>query len=108
MTSFEFLLLTLATFRLTRLLVFDRIFEFIRRPFLTEVEEDGEVYIVPKENGLVGWIGELISCYWCTGVWSAALLYACYMFVPYSDPLIYILGIAGVAALIEWVVQFRV
>ncbi|MDQ7860281.1 DUF1360 domain-containing protein [Peribacillus frigoritolerans] len=24
---------------------------------------------MPKEKGLLGWIGQLLSCFWCVGVW---------------------------------------
>lgn len=107
MTVFEFILLCLASFRLTRLLVFDKITEFIRRPFHEAIEEelsDGTVeeYIQLKGTGLRRWIGELLSCYWCTGIWSTAFLYLLYEFYsPLSEPLIVIFAIAGLAAIIE-------
>ncbi|MET3698326.1 uncharacterized protein DUF1360 [Bacillus oleivorans] len=109
---FDFFLLSLASFRLTRLVVFDKITEFIRRPFFvewTEVNENGEVetYIKPKEKGFQSWVGELISCYWCTGVWSALGLYGGYLAYPsLFQPIIVVLAIAGLAALIETIVHF--
>lgn len=39
LSVFEFLLLALATFRLTRLIVFDKITAFLRSSFIEEVEE---------------------------------------------------------------------
>ncbi|HWO77529.1 MAG TPA: DUF1360 domain-containing protein [Bacillus sp. (in: firmicutes)] len=108
---FDFLLLSLASFRLTRLLVFDKITEFIRRPFFvewTEVNQDGveETYIKPKEKGLQSWIGELLSCYWCMGVWSALGLYGgLIVYPPIFQPIIVVLAIAGLAALIETIVH---
>ncbi|MCC3355655.1 DUF1360 domain-containing protein [Bacillus sp. REN16] len=107
LTVFEFILLGLASFRLTRLLVFDKITEFIRRPFHEMIEEelpDGTVeeYIQLKGTGLRRWIGELLSCYWCTGIWATGFLYLLYVFyTPLSEPLIVIFAIAGLAAIIE-------
>ncbi|WP_449539509.1 DUF1360 domain-containing protein [Ferdinandcohnia sp. Marseille-Q9671] len=107
MTIFEFILLGLASFRLTRLLVFDKITEFIRRPFhevIVEELPDGNVeeYIQLKGSGLRRWIGELLSCYWCTGIWSTIFLYVIYtLYLPLSEPLILIFAIAGLAAIIE-------
>ncbi|MEH7417911.1 DUF1360 domain-containing protein [Neobacillus drentensis] len=111
-TFLTLLLLSLASFRLTRLLVFDRIFEFIREPFFDEVREehDGEVeiYYVPKKAGVKKFIGELLSCYWCTGIWSAAFIVSFHYICPdISRPIILILAVAGVASLLElWVQHF--
>lgn len=110
-SGFHFLLLALASFRLTRLFVFDKITEFIRGPFFiewTELNEDGveEVYMKPKEKGIKGWIGELLSCYWCTGIWSAIGLYVGYLVAPFLfKHIIILLAIAGVAAIIETIIQ---
>ncbi|MCX8045281.1 MAG: DUF1360 domain-containing protein [Anoxybacillus gonensis] len=106
MDVFHFFLLCIASFRLTRLLVYDRITSFLRAPFHDEFEQDGETYIVVKGTGLKKWIGELLSCHWCTGVWCAALLYVGGIYVPnVVMPFVSILAIAGVASVIETIVQ---
>lgn len=103
----DFSLLALATFRLTRLLVYDKITQFIRKPFHYEYEkvlEDGtvETYFEIKGTGIQKFIGELLSCYWCTGVWCALFLYLGYLFIPnYFIPIIIILSIAGCASFLE-------
>jgi len=109
-TFLTLLLLSLASFRLTRLLVFDRIFEFIREPFFDEVteEHDGEteIYYIPKKAGVKKFIGELLSCYWCTGVWSSAFIVGFHYICPgFSGPIILILAVAGLASLLELCVQ---
>lgn len=106
-----FCLVALAAFRLTRLFVFDKITEFIRRPFFNEVEEeiDGEteVFIVPKETGIRKWIGELLSCYWCTGIWVSIFLILLYYYTPnVAEPIIIVLAVAAVAAMIETVINW--
>ncbi len=107
----ELFLLILASFRLTRLIVFDQITEFIRGIFLEEVKEqnkDGqiEVYIVPKSGKIRRFFGELISCYWCTGVWVAIFLTILYYFFPsICEPFVLVFAIAGAASLIEAVLQ---
>ncbi len=106
----EFLILAFASFRLTRLMVFDKITGFIRRPFHREVEEinengESEIYIEIKGKGLRAWIGELLSCYWCTGIWCTAILYGLWLIWPLgAEPLIIILAIAGLAGMIESIV----
>ncbi len=80
-------LLSLAVFRLARLLVFDTIMAPLRSLFHEEKEEkdaDGniETYIVIKGTGVRAFIGELLSRYWCTGVWCAGFLILCQAFIP--------------------------
>ncbi|MCP8968357.1 DUF1360 domain-containing protein [Ectobacillus ponti] len=107
---FLLVLFSFAAFRLTRLLVYDKITAFIRAPFIEEIqvpEEDGSVstYMKLKGSGLQRWIGELLSCYWCTGVWVTAFLLLCYYMMPkVAEPLLLLLGVAGIAAIIETIV----
>jgi hypothetical protein len=111
LNTFEFLILFLASFRLTRLIVYDTITSFIRKPFHEIVEEqlpDGsmQTFLKVKGTGLKYWIGELLSCYWCTGIWSSAFLYLGYLVLSsIFTPIIFILAIAGCAALMEVVVE---
>lgn len=104
--SLELLIvLGLASFRLTRLVVFDKITEFIRSPFLDEVEEDGEIYTVPKASGIRKWIGGLLSCYWCTGVWASAGLLGLYVFLPKMGiAVILILAVAAIGGILETII----
>lgn len=110
-TVFEFILLSLSTFRLTRLIVFDTITVFLRKPFhemIEETNEDGQVetYLHIKGDGLKFWIGELLSCYWCVGVWVSIILVVGYMMFPgIVGIVILILAIAAVASIIEMIVS---
>jgi len=107
MDWFDFILLALAVFRLTRLLVYDRITAFIRKPFheiKEEMEADGTMVevVYVKGTGVRKFFGELLSCHWCTGVWCSVILYTGYIFLNnLFQPVIYILAIAAVAALVE-------
>ncbi|MGG0410551.1 DUF1360 domain-containing protein [Peribacillus simplex] len=106
-----FIILGLASFRLTRLIVFDKIMEPLRRPFFREIEEkneegDVEIFLMPKEKGLLGWFGQLLSCFWCVGVWVSlflVFLYIQHWFI--SDVLILILAVAAVGAIIEVIIS---
>lgn len=110
MTLFNFFLFSLASFRLTRLVVFDDITFFLRKPFHEEFKEtleDGSssTYILIKGTGIRKWIGELMSCYWCMGIWCTAILYSSWIVWPlWMEPIIMILAIAGSAAIIETIV----
>jgi hypothetical protein len=106
-----FIILGLACFRLTRLIVFDKITEFLRQPFFDEIEEENEdgtveVYYLPKSTPIKKFIGELLSCYWCTGVWISAAVVTGYLFLPaLFVPIILVFAVAGLAAILESVVQ---
>lgn len=98
--------LVLAAFRLTHLLVFDEIAAFIRHPFLhswEETDENGQpIHVVePKGTGIRRFIGSLLRCFWCTGVWVSAGVVALYALVPASFPLLLVFAIAGAAAILE-------
>ncbi|MED3572355.1 DUF1360 domain-containing protein [Cytobacillus praedii] len=107
----ELLILALASFRLTRLLVYDKITEFIRRPFFEELEEinkdgEAEIYLVPKKGAILGFFGNLLSCYWCTGVWVSIFLCVLYLYnTPFTLPILLVLAVAGLAAMIETAIQ---
>lgn len=100
-------MLVMAVFRLTRLIVFDKITWFLRKPFhevIEETQEDGSIatYLHVKGIGARKWIGELLSCYWCTGIWSTVVLYLGLIYIPQlALPVIIILAVAGTAGLIE-------
>ncbi|MBA2174464.1 DUF1360 domain-containing protein [Halobacillus locisalis] len=99
-TWLHFIILGLASFRLTRLIVDDLIMEWLRRPFVTvrSVENDkGEIEEWVEPNG---WIGEGITCQWCVGVWASAIIFFIYIMVPYGWFLILILSIAGFQSLL--------
>lgn len=108
---FDFLLLFLASFRLTRLIVFDKITQFIRNPFhhvLEETDADGNVvtYIEIKGTGLRYWVGELLSCFWCTGIWCTMFLLVISMIWPTGGVvMVALLAVAGAAGLCEVIVQ---
>ncbi|KAB2337235.1 DUF1360 domain-containing protein [Cytobacillus depressus] len=109
-TLSELMILALASFRLTRLVVYDKITEFLRSPFFDEIEEknndgESEIYLIPKKGGIRGFLGDLLSCYWCTGIWSTLFLYIVFIYFPKVIPIIVILAVAGIAAIIETVVQ---
>lgn len=101
-------ILILASFRLTHLVVYDKITEFIRNPFIevtSENDENGEtkqvIRVKGEGEGFRHWLGSLLTCYWCTGVWSSLAVVIVYLYVPILLPILLILAIAGAAAIIE-------
>jgi hypothetical protein len=94
-------MLILASYRLTHLIVFDKITEFIRKPFMIKKEietEHGPVLKdVPKNM-----FGYLLNCYWCAGVWSAIIIGGGYLLFPkIASIIILFLSIAGGQCILE-------
>ncbi|MES9681325.1 hypothetical protein CN514_08685 [Bacillus sp. AFS001701] len=107
---FLLFILILASFRLTRLVVHDKITAFLRRPFIDEItlEENGMpvTYTKIKGNGIQYFFGELLSCTWCSGIWCTAFLLLIYVFFPHvGEFIIVLLAIAGAAGVIETIVN---
>ncbi|MFD2369944.1 DUF1360 domain-containing protein [Brevibacillus sp. GCM10020057] len=99
-------ILVLASFRLTHLIVFDEITEPLRSPFIAityETDASGQVLrqVQFKGGKFRRWIGRLLSCYWCVGIWAALAIVLMYLYVPAAYPVILLLAIAGAAAVIE-------
>jgi hypothetical protein len=83
----EVFVLALATYRLTRILVFDKIFKFFR-DFIRANSQLQAIYVVK----------EILGCPWCAGVWVALFNVVIYFLVPYGNLFVYLLAIAGIAS----------
>jgi hypothetical protein len=96
-----YIMLILASYRLTHLIVFDKITEFIRRPFVKKIKVETNDGTTTKEVP-TSMFGYLLKCYWCAGVWSAGILGGCYLLFPkVTFVIILILSIAGGQSIIE-------
>lgn len=78
----DLILLSIATYKVSRLIAKDRITSFIRRPFTTykgESERPSEVSEEPRGTGLQRAVGELLVCPYCLGQWVGTGLLALYL-----------------------------
>lgn len=87
---FDFALIVLAVFRLTRLFVYDSITSFIR----------GWFYGAPKHTFL-GTLNTLINCPWCTGLWFGLIVSYFYFLTPYAWFFIFFLAVAGLGTFVQ-------
>src|SRR5216110_1606458 len=69
-------LLGIATHKLSRIVAKDRITSILRAPFVSYIRSSGagEVKEEPRGRGIQRAIGTLVSCPYCIGPWSAAVL----------------------------------
>jgi hypothetical protein len=90
-TGVEIVILILGAFRLTHLVVYDSITEPLRI----------RLYEVP-------FVGSMITCYWCAGMWVSAVVWLGYSQLPnLLTPVMIVLAIAGGQSLLETWVQGR-
>ncbi|TVR43548.1 MAG: DUF1360 domain-containing protein [Marinilabiliales bacterium] len=86
----DLVLISLATYRMIRLMVYDRIFKLVR-----DISRSFEGI------GIGDSLRAIITCPWCAGVWIALFNVGIFLLVPYGDLFIYIMAIAGVATLFQ-------
>lgn len=102
---FDALLMSLAAFRITRLVVYDKITRWFRELFADRREyEEGGVVIVevkPFVRGFRRTIYDLLHCPWCISFWSALIIVFCYFIFPWAWSVIFFLALAGVGSLFQ-------
>ncbi len=103
-SAFDIIIMTLATFRVSRLITSDKIFGFGRAIFMDVLEDGTEV---KPAGGFRRAMAELIECLWCVGVWAALFVLVLYMITPFGRFGALILAIAALASFFQ-VVSRRV
>lgn len=95
----DFALLSVATFKLSRMLTRDRVTEFLRAPFtrFDRPGKDTEVIDKPVGTGMQRAVGELISCPFCTSQWVGTALVGGWLFAPDATRLV-ATGLAAITA----------
>jgi hypothetical protein len=80
----DLLLLSLATYRLGRLIAFDRVAEPLRSPFARTVRDvtGAGNTVIARGSGVQRAFGQLISCPICAGTWIAAGLVMLLYYFP--------------------------
>ncbi len=115
LTLLKLVLLGLASFRLSHLFVFDEIMNPIRKYFLNYEEEENVLGLTfpvpkPKGRGIRNFIGRILRCYWCTGVWMTLFLIV--IDAAWPGPVTYglmlLLAVSAIQSLIEHWVQTRI
>lgn len=95
---FDIVILSLATFRIVRLVVYDKIFQFVRNWFFDDVAA-GQGTKPPR--GVRRTIAELIECQWCVGLWGALFVTFLYLSFDVGRFFVLILAIAAVGSFLQ-------
>ena len=85
----EAIVIILASYRMTRILVFEKIFKYFRGV----LKRREKLYVI-------GTISSIITCPWCAGVWVTLAMVVFYYLVPYGMLLAYVLALAGIASIV--------
>lgn len=101
LTLVDFTLITLASWRIIRLFVYDHITKFIREQFY-DLKKVGKGYTLEKPKfGPRRTIADLLTCPWCVGMWAAASVTFFYLLTPYAYYVTLFLAISSVATFLQ-------
>ncbi len=101
LTAVDFVLITLATWRIIRLFVYDSITKWFREQFY-DVKKVGKGYTLEKPKyGARRTIADLLTCPWCFGVWAAAFVIFFYLLTPYAYYFALFLSVSAVATFLQ-------
>ena len=97
---FDIAVISLASFRLVRLFVFDTMTKFFREQFYdAKVTKAGKVTLYKPARGPRRTMADLMGCSWCFGLWASALVIFFYLLTPMAYFPILILAISALANL---------
>lgn len=97
----DYILIILASMRVVRLVIYDKIFAFFREQFYDVVEQKGKVLLVKPVNGPRRTLIDLLTCPWCFGIWATAMVAFFYMLTPYAMYPILILALSSVVTFLQ-------
>jgi hypothetical protein len=101
LTFIDLTLITLASWRLTRLFVYDAVTKFVREQFM-DVKKVGRGYqLVKPKTGPRRTLSDLFSCPWCFGVWAATLVTFGYLWSEWFVFPTVLLAVAAVATFLQ-------
>jgi hypothetical protein len=101
LTLTDFVLMTLATWRLIRLFVYDAVTKFFREQFWDVEKTKTGLMLVKPERGPRRTIADLLSCPWCFGVWAGALVVFAYLTFAWAWYVVAFLAIAAAATFLQ-------
>jgi hypothetical protein len=101
LTLVDFVLIALASFRVIRLVVYDKITAFFREQFYDVVEQKGKVLLVKPATGPRRTLADLLTCPWCFGVWATAMIAFFYLLSPFAFFPILFLALSAVATFLQ-------
>lgn len=103
LATIEYVLLALASWRLTRLFTDDTITAFIREQFYDRKKVGRNVTLAKPKTGPRRVLADLFACPWCMSVWTASVLVFVYLLTDWMQYVVLILAFSAVAAFMQLV-----
>jgi hypothetical protein len=101
LTLLDFTLITLATWRVIRLFVYDTSTKWLREQFY-DVKKVGKGFtLVKPATGPRRTMADAFSCPWCFGVWAAAVVTFLYLITPIAYYFAIFLSVSAVATFLQ-------
>ncbi len=101
LTLVDYTLIILASWRVTRLFVYDTITKFFREQFW-DVKKVGRKHeLIKPKTGPRRTIADLLSCPWCFGVWAVEMVVFLYLITPYGVYPVLLLALSSVATFMQ-------
>lgn len=101
-TMFDVVLISLASFRMIRLFVYDAMTKFFREQFYdAKVTKAGKVTLYKPLKGPRRTLCDLMNCPWCFGVWASAIVIFFYLLTPLAFFPVLLLAISAIATWLQ-------
>ena len=101
LTTFDLVLITLATWRVVRLFVYDAVTKWFREQFWDATRTKSGVVFKKPKTGPRRTVADLLSCPWCFGMWAAASVTFFYLLTPLAFYPVLFLAISAVATYLQ-------
>lgn len=101
LTLLDLTLITLASFRMTRMFVYDSMTKFLREQFLDTKMVRNKVMLVKPVTGPRRTLADLVGCPWCFCVWATTFIVFFYLLTPHAYIPVLVLAISGVATILQ-------
>jgi hypothetical protein len=101
LTHTDFVLITLASLRLTRMFVYDSMTKFLREQFYDVKIVRTKITLVKPGGGPRRTLADLMSCPWCFGVWATSTVVFFYLLTPYAYIPVLILALSSLVSMLQ-------
>lgn len=101
LTVVDYIIMLLASWRLTRLFVYDGLTRFLREQFMDVVKVGRGYRLQTPKNGPRRLLADLFACPWCMSIWTSSIVVFIYMLTSYAVFPFVLLGMSAVVSFLQ-------
>lgn len=101
LTLVDYVIITLASWRVIRLFVYDAVTRWFREQFYDVQKSALGTELVKPKVGPRRTLADLLSCPWCFGIWATAMVMFFYLLTPYAIYPTVFLALSAVASSLQ-------